>query len=149
MTDVSRTYRRRYLKSIMCYQEDIGRTNDRRRMLDANLCENDPSTYFYCYYGLVCCNGRVALGQRVSEGDATNHADALRSRQERPPDSNGPRVHWPSWTVYLKRLGEDSTPELSVMVSARVHSLWATWMAMETSISWSATAFLVHRVFPF
>src|SRR6476646_5117476 len=75
MTDVSRTYRRRYLKSIMCYQEDIGRTKHRRRMMDANLCENDRSTYFYCYYGLACCNGRVALGQRVSEGDATNHTE--------------------------------------------------------------------------
>src|SRR4029077_11522906 len=74
MTDVSRTYRRRYLKSIMCYQEDIGRTKHRRRMLDANLCENDPSTYFYCYCGLVYCCGCVALGQRISESDRTNPA---------------------------------------------------------------------------
>ena len=44
-------------------------------MLDANLCENDPSTYFYCYYRLVCGYGCVALGQRISESDRTNHAD--------------------------------------------------------------------------
>ena len=54
-------------------------------MLDANLCENDPSTYFYCYYRLVCCYGRVALGQRVSESDRTNHADlCLRATSARP-----------------------------------------------------------------
>ena len=33
-------------------------------MLDANLYENGPPTYSYCYYRLICCCGRVALGQR-------------------------------------------------------------------------------------
>ena len=76
--------------------------------------ENDPPTYFYCYYRLVCCYGRVPLGQRVSESDAEKARRRLPSRQGRPPPSNGPRAHWPSWRVYLKRLGEDSTLEFSV-----------------------------------
>ena len=36
--------------------------------------------------------------------------------------------------LYFKRRGEDSILGFLVVVSARVHSLWATWMAMATSI---------------
>jgi hypothetical protein len=49
----------------------------------------------------------------------------------------------------FKRPGEDSTPEFSVMVSARNHLLWAISMETDTSIFWSATAFLVRRAFLF
>src|SRR6476660_8870106 len=84
MTDSSHTCRRRYLKSITCYQEDIGRTSDRRDMLNAKLYENDPPTYFYCFYRLVCCYGRVPLGQRGSESDRTRRvALCVRARAAR------------------------------------------------------------------
>ena len=65
-------------------------------MLDANLYENDPSTYSYCYYRLVCCYGRVALGQRVSESDRTNHADlCLRARGAHRPHTVRGRIGLP------------------------------------------------------
>ena len=73
----------------------------------------------------------------------------LPSRHWPRPASHRTRSDCPPWTVYFKRLGEDSTPEFSVMVSARNHSLWVTWMATETSIFWSATAFLARRAFLF
>ena len=53
-------------------------------MLDAILYENGPPTYAYFYYCLVCCYGRVALGQRVCEGDRDKPGQPLPSRQELP-----------------------------------------------------------------
>ena len=56
-------------------------------MLDASLFENDPPTYSYCYYRLVCCYGRVALGQRVCESERTNQVHPLPSRHAPRPAS--------------------------------------------------------------
>jgi hypothetical protein len=62
---------------------DVGRTKSIK--LGKNY-ENYSPTYAYFYYCLVCCNGRVALGQRICEGDATNHAAlCVRARSAHQP----------------------------------------------------------------
>ena len=65
---------------------------------------------------------------RLRESAEKPAACCLRATEPRPA-SHRTRSDCPAWTVYFKRLGEDSTPELSVMVSARNHSLRAIWMA--------------------
>ena len=127
----------------------IGRTNDAGACLTLVYLKTARQLTLTVITALFVVTAAFLWTSASAKASATNHAAPLPSRQGRPPASNvRGSIGFPRRFI-SSALARIRYRNFWSVVSARVHSLWATWMEMETSTFWSATAFLARRAFPF